>query len=73
MMQTLFEVSVIERAGHTAQVEGEADKLVLAPVTVLASSVEGAVLAVGVANADKLKDANLPKLDILVRTFGSAA
>jgi len=70
MNQSLFEVAVIQRAGLAAQQEGKQDTIVVEPKSVLASSVENAILLAGAANADAIAKAGAPALlSVCVRQF----
>lgn len=66
----LYDVAIISKPSKKEIEEGTgAETLVLAPVSVLAADPQGAVVAVVLANADKLSGVDMSKTSVLVRPF----
>lgn len=66
----LIEVAVISVPTQTELLEGGVERVLVPPTAVVANDSQGAILKIGVANADKLKDEKLERAKILVRTMG---
>lgn len=65
----VFEVVIIEEPSKNAKDDGELEKLILGPVTVVAKDKESAGTVVAMENADKLKDVVKTRMKVLCRPF----
>ena len=65
----LYEVAIIEQPKVSKDDPAGADVLVLPPTCVIAKDTQGAAIEAVLSNAEKLKDVDRQRMQVLVRPF----
>lgn len=65
----LYEVAIIEKPTEKAAEDGAVEKLLFGPKAVIAKNEQAAAL--GAVRGELPKDANLDRMEVLVRPFGA--
>jgi len=66
----LFEVAILQKPTKKEKEDGELEKLVFGPTTIIAKDSQSAAIETVMDNAGDLQNVDRKRMEILVRSFG---